>query len=208
MIDPRCLAGAADRKEALTFQLRVEGGDSLTLRASSQAAKQAWLEHLEAAVAGGRGAQSISTVAVPAHPPALKMSASTSSTEDGSEAAAPVPRKISTTVFQDEKEMAAGSEAVPEDEPAPERERVAAEEVLLAAIAAQAAKRQPTAQEAAVLREVVAVVEGYVREAGARLQGLTQRVVSSGLLLERASVLRQDLLRILLEPGAAPPCVD
>ena len=248
LLKPRLilLAGGSSvssKKAAHVFQVRLESGGSapsadsplgpakqavalITLRASTHAAKQAWVEQLQAAVTGSGGGAKASTAApaaaaaVPAALAALSRSSSASENAGVGAPAAPstaagVPRKISTAIFPSASEsierpssstraaacpQLAAAESVGngiEGEGA-----AAAEEALLAAIAAQAAQRQPTPQQAAVLACVVGAAASYVEAARTRLAGMTQRIVSASMLQGRQEELRQGLLAVLLPPGA------
>lgn len=169
----------------------------LTLRASAQSTKAAWIQQLAAAAAPpppktdtppAALAKTLSAAALP---------------DDSTDDASPVARKITATVFLDpvaeHSRQAEDEEAGPEPEPAPS-------DALLAEIDSQAAARSPTAHEAAVLAAVLQVASEYVEQvAGRRLRGSTQRIVSSAMLLGRREEMRHGLLAILLEPGACVP---
>lgn len=246
-------ASVTSKKVAHVFQLRLESpsaatsGDSqappakqavalITLRASTPAAKQAWVDQLQAALStggssggSGKNASAAPTATVAAAPALAALSRRTSSASEGAAvhasppstaAVGGVPRKISTAIFPDASEgpdrpysTTSGSSAAPRvtatesvgDGPYQEEEEEGAagtDDALLAAITAQAAQRQPTPQEAAVLACVVEAATSYVEAARARLAGLTQRIVSASLLQGRQEDLRQGLLAVLLPPGA------
>ena len=233
----------SSKKAAHVFQVRLESGSSgpstqadpprgpakqavalITLRASTHAAKQAWVEQLQAAVSGSSGggakastaAPAATAAAVPAALAALGRSSSSASEDAAPATAAGVPRKISTAIFpsasEDTERPASCSSSPTADPQAAAAESVgdgaegegptAAEEALVAAIAAQAALRQPTPQEAAVLACVVEAAASYVEAARTRLAGLTQRIVSASMLQGTQEQLRQGLLAVLLPPGA------
>jgi hypothetical protein len=248
LLKPRLilLAGGSSvssKKAAHVFQVRLESGGNgpsadsplgpakqavamITLRATTHAAKQAWVEQLQAAVTGSGGGAKASTAApaaaaaVPAALAALSRSSSASASEHAGtgapaapSTAAGVPRKISTTIFpcaSESIERPSSSKSTAACPQLAAAESVgdgiegegaaAAEEALLAAIAAQAAQRQPTPQQAAVLACVVEAAVSYVEAARTRLAGMTQRIISASMLQGRQ--LRQGLLAVLLPPGA------
>lgn len=138
----------------------------VTLRAHTASAKEAWLAQLRAAVASSNG-----TEPEPAKPVAAAAlhRASTGGSEEaeagGAAAQGGLPRKISTAVFAEEPPAAAGEEEPGQDVWADDPEaaaaaQLAAEEALLADIAAQAAQRGLRPGEQAVLQAALKVWAG------------------------------------------------
>ena len=202
----------------------------LTLRSRTAEAKQVWCDALReaagaAAAGGGSGGPKGGSPATPLLPPQpppglllLYRASSSSSASHGhgpEREAATAARKISTAVFPETAEAAgnppgglpAAADAATVDPELLEQRAAAAEAALVAAIEIQAALRRPTPHEAAVQRRVTLEVRRYVRSTAARLAGLTQRVVASGML-HRPGDMRQGLLAVLLPPGANPPRLD
>jgi hypothetical protein len=188
------------------LHLLLSNGTLVFLSADSASVRSAWHEHIQAAIAGGSAAEG-AHVGGPGAPPTqapVKLASQGSEESCQPEAAdqhgGPVPRKISTAVFGEDLVQATPAAPVAEEDGGSEQ-GAAAEEALLAAILAASAERQPTEQEAAVVALVLAAAASYVEAAAERLQGLTQRLVSAGMLLERREALRQHLLGLLLEGG-------
>lgn len=156
----------------------------VTLRAATASAKEAWLAQLRAAVAGGSTTEPAKPVAAGLH------RASTGGSEEaeaGSATQGNVPRKISTAVFAEEPAAAAaaGEEefgqtgsangrqeeeeeapAASDDPEAAAAAQLAAEEALVADIAAQAAQRSLRPGEQAVLQAALKVRAGLIGKSG------------------------------------------
>lgn len=160
----------------------------------------AWVERLQAACAAPAVA-----------PPTLASKAGGAEQAAELEGSA-VPRKISTAVYPDVTPAAEeAAAAVPPDEGGEEAAaaaRAAAEDALVAEIAAQAARPALSPAEAAVLERILEVARRCVAASAARLLAMTQKTISTAMLLGRREALHQGLLAVLLRPGAAPACLD
>lgn len=155
----------------------------VTLRAATASAKEAWLAQLRAAVAGSNAEEPAKPVAAVLH------RASTGGSEEaegGVAAQGSVPRKISTAVFAEEPPAAAAAgeeevgqadsaNGVQEEDEASEASddpeaaaaaQLAAEEALVADIAAQAAQRSLRPGEQAVLQAALKVRAGLILKSG------------------------------------------
>ena len=220
---PHAACSATHPTHALCFQLQLDLSANLgeaatpgtkaavallSLRALSPGAKHAWVQQLQAVVVG-QGIAIVGGKAAPLPAP-LPMRRASSSASEGGEASqhggAAVPRKISTAVWGEETAPAAEMDG--DDEAAAAAERRARDDTLLREIAAQATAQTVSAEEAALIAEIEAAAREYVASSAARLLGLTQRLVSNAMLLERGPALHEGLLDVLLPPGAKAPRAD
>ena len=213
-------AGAGDGGKPVlrrrTFEVRGAGGKAaLALRASSGAARTAWVAQLRAACAPAPETAAL---------PGLMRGGSAASSEggegaedDGTEAGG-MPRRISTQVYpaaaaageeEDKKQsvdgMLAELQAELQEGEQGDGDEAAPEAALTAAIAQQSAERK---LPAALMQQLATAVRAYVEEAQQRLHGATGRLVSNGMLLEREEPMRQALLLCLLPAGATPARLD
>lgn len=194
--------------QPLVFIVRpADGSRTLVLRASSHTVKTAWCAQLLDAADGpaAAGGAKLST----AHA-ALRRASSSEGAEEGSGGAVAVPRKISTAVFAEEVLGAAAQGSQEGETEHAAAAKQAADDSLVAAIVAQAEQRHLSPAEAALLGwQVLPALHSYVAAAASRLQGMTQRVVASSMLLGRREALYRSLLAGgLLAPGAKPTRLD
>ncbi|PSC76777.1 Dynamin 6 isoform 1 [Micractinium conductrix] len=220
VVEVSTTAGAGDGGKPVlrrrTFEVRGAGGKAaLALRASSGAARTAWVAQLRAACAPAPETAAL---------PGLMRGGSAASSEggegaedDGTEAGG-MPRRISTQVYpaaaaageeEDKKQsvdgMLAELQAELQEGEQGDGDEAAPEAALTAAIAQQSAERK---LPAALMQQLATAVRAYVEEAQQRLHGATGRLVSNGMLLEREEPMRQALLLCLLPAGATPARLD